>query len=114
MLATADVEILTTVEDVETGLALVVDAVKWRITALNASRKAQETRPIQAVKQVLTMCKHLCSKQRSACNSHKRSGVYFETSYLSTELKGKESQCTCKPRGFRTLPSTPAKQLEYH
>lgn len=33
MLATADVEILTTVEDVETGLALVVDAVKLRITA---------------------------------------------------------------------------------
>lgn len=32
MLATADVEILTTVEDVETGLALVVDAVKLRIT----------------------------------------------------------------------------------
>lgn len=35
MLATADVEILTTVEDVETGLALVVGAVKLRITALN-------------------------------------------------------------------------------
>lgn len=49
MVATADVEILTTVEDVETGLALVVDAVKLRIIALNASRKAQEMRPIQAV-----------------------------------------------------------------
>lgn len=50
MLATADVETLTTVEDVETGLALVVDAVKLRITALNASRKAQEMRLIQVVK----------------------------------------------------------------
>lgn len=39
MLATADVEILTTVEDVETGLALVVDAAKLRITALNILEK---------------------------------------------------------------------------
>lgn len=39
MLATAEVEIFTTVEDVETGLALVVDAVKFRITALNILEK---------------------------------------------------------------------------
>lgn len=42
MLATADVEILTTVEDVETGLALVVDAVKLRIIALNILEKCKK------------------------------------------------------------------------
>lgn len=42
MLASADVEILTTVEDVETGLALVVDAVKLRITALNILEKQKK------------------------------------------------------------------------
>lgn len=85
MLATADVEILTTVEDVETGLALVVDAVKLRLTALNASRKTQETRPSKGVKQELNRLEH------SPYNSLKQVGRYFETSYISVKLTGKES-----------------------
>lgn len=44
MLATADVEILTTVEDVDTGLALVVDTVKLRITLYKYIRFKRSTR----------------------------------------------------------------------
>lgn len=87
MLATADVEILTTVEDVETGLALVVDAVKLRITAYihvsDGVRDKTDSRCKNKFLQGLYACNCASSRQKSI-------GVYLETSRISIGLRGGE------------------------